>query len=474
MKTSIDINELEAAIKSHRALQTTKAFNHHYLEKPECQYLSWYDDFDQHLAKNPLSMTLVHPGSGKSTRVGRQQCVRDICEDRTIRIGYFSRTQGKAALFMSAVGRELRFNQEIINDYGIFYDPHDPKVVWSNEIIRVVGSDPAKPTPTLINLGATSQVESLRLDRIIMDDPIDLNTALSPAETSRMDKLLGTLIDRLDAGGKLTIIGHRFLPDDFYQQVIDERTYIGTLVLPAFHEPNDITERLDYEDGGQPLAPEIWPGDSLIREKRDRHKTWEWEAWYMQERVSPADSTFSDIPTRKADSIPKRPHIVAVFDPAYSTSANADYSVCACGCTYKDGILLTDIQDWRISSAWASNFIPFAVNAGAKEAVVEINNAQTLGEELRAYVRANNLFLRVRDLRSRSNKAHRIGELADWAMAGTIYFYKGLEGKPAFQNLLKEWNLYPNIAHDDHLDALDMLRRQLATQPRAHIRRVKL
>lgn len=457
------------ALPIAQALRRSPLYVQRYL--PTLQYLDYYHEIDEHLRQNRLSMVLAHPGSGKSTRCTFIEALRLVSADRRVRCGIFSKTAEKASFFMTAIGRELRQNEQLVQDFGAFYDALDPEVVWSTKAIRVIGSDRSKPTPTFLNIGATSQYESVRLTHLFMTDPTDLKTAMSRLETQRADKTLGSLMDRLDPGGRLVIEGHRFLPNDFYHVVEETRPQIKVLVLPAYHTPGN---RQEANENGVPLAPEIWPHPLLLEEKKVAHKPWEWLAWYMQQKVSPEDSKFGDLPIVYVDELPEKERITAAVDVAYSTSENADYSVGVAGCQYKDGLLVTDIHDWRISGGWASRFCAFAERSGAGTMYVEINNAQTLGEECRQLVQQTGQVLRVLDHRSTARKEFRLGELAGYAEQGKLYFYRGLFKLPAFTRLLDEWRLYPNIDHDDHLDALDMLRRVIRGGRRPNIRRAKI
>lgn len=450
------MSEVETAVEAWRALQTPESFTERYLA-PDTQYLAWYRQLDAFLQENPLALILVHPGSGKSTRIGLIQCLREICLDRSIRIGYFSKTADKASYFMTSISRELRHNERLIHDFGTFFDEADPQVLWNTRAIRVQGSERSKATPTLVNLGVASQIEGLRFDWLIMDDPIDLHTALSAAESSMMDKLFGMLIDRLDPGGRILIIGHRFLPNDFYQQLIETRPSVAPLILPAINEK------------GEPLAPELWPGDSIIKEKKERHKSWEWSAWFMQERVAPEDSVFNGAARQLVPSLPEGARLVAALDPAYSTSQESDWTVCAIGCQDQEGgIIISDIRDWRISKGWSSQSLDYAFTNGARELHIEINNAQTLGEETRQLARQRGLPIQVHDYRSKgSSKEFRLGELADRAREGKVRFLDGIQKREAYLRLCDQWDVYPNLQHDDHLDAIDILRRVLTASRRS-------
>ena len=433
---------------------------------PETQWLGYYDRVDQFLEENPFAMILAHPGCGKSTLISYIRTLKKICKDRSKRIGYFSRTAGKASLFMETAGRTLRTNEKIIKDFGSFWDPQDPNLVWNKSQIRVLGSPHSKHTPTLINIGQSSQFESLRFDGLILDDPIDIHTALSHAETMKMDKLLGSLIDRLDPGGWLVIVGRVHLANDFYELIQETRPWIKTLKLPAVHVPGAPFIPQPYSNirDGIVMCPELWTskgselkGDLLFTDKLEKLLKWEWQTGFQQIPTSPADSTFSGIPMRFEMVSPARPLIYSTADPAYSTADNADYSVEMAGCKFHDGILLTDIQDWRINKGWDDEFVRFAIGAGASILGAEINNAATLGQEMIDYCHINGYGLQIIEIRSKGPKEFRIGQMAGKAEKGRVYILHRLTKLPAFQRLKHEWTLYPNVAHDDHLDCLDML-----------------
>lgn len=456
---------LQSAVGKYRALQSSHTFQQRYLS-PETEWLGYYNKMDRFIEENQFAMFLGHPGCGKSTLASYIKILKEICKDRSKCFGIFSRTAGKAGLQLDRAARTLKLNQRIKQDFGKFYDPNDPSLVWNKSEVRVIGSSLEKHTPTLTNIGQSTQFEMLRFDGILLDDPIDIHTAMSRAETMKMIKLLGSLLNRLDPGGWLLIIGRLHLANDFYQLTEEIRDWIKVMRLPAVHVPGNPLTPQPYSSvkQGVVMCPELWTskdskllGDTLFRDKYDKLLRWEWETGFQQIPTSPEDSTFSEI-LRKFEMVaPIRPFIYSSADPAYSKADNADYSVAMAGCKFHDGVMLTHIQDWKINKGWTPKFVEFAISAGASIQNVEINNAATLGQEMRDYCHTEGYGLEVLDLRSKGPKEFRIGQLAGKAEKGRVYFLHSLTKIPAFQTLMHEWTLYPNVAHDDHLDCLDML-----------------
>jgi hypothetical protein len=416
------------------------------------QYLRWYrEEVDPVIDQYQYLLFLVHPGSGKSTRISFLETIKAIAKDRTIPIGYASRTADKAENYMTSVGTALKTNERLIRDFGFFYDPHDPSLQWSQKKIRVVGSAD-KSTPTLTNFGRGSQYESLRLKLLILDDFVDLKVAESPADTEKADRQLDALKARLDDDGRLIMLGHLFLKGDLYDDLEESRPEFKVIRLPAI-----------YPDG-RLLAPELWTERSLRYTNKDgewvkKYPDWVWECWYMQRSTSPDSCTFSGIPRVhiRDDLIPEDLGLVAFFDPAYSEGARGDWSVGLAGGRHGGRLIITDIADWRIKAGWAPRFCEWAADVGARTAYPEDNNAKTLPPEMSEYCREHDLPLSVKAVTTRGKKEFRIGNMTGPAADKRILFAESLKGNPAFGRLVRQWDLWPNVKHDDHIETVERL-----------------
>ena len=432
------------------ALQSDKAFIERYL--PQFQYYNWYKEMDA--MQGNYRLILIPPGVGKSTK-WQIRALRMICRARyeakgepfDVRIGFFSKSKDKASNFMSVVANLMETNKKLIEDFGEF---HDKKLEWNTEKIRVKDSRQDVATPTITNLGVSGQVESLRFHLIIADDPVDLETSLSPTETDKMDKRLGIWLERLEPDAQLAIIGHRFTPNDFYT-LVEERPGFERLILPAYDPETRTT-----------ICPERWPYDKFKTEKLDMLKAYEIECHYQQKKVSMEDCAFRwewfEGPDRYQfiDEIPEGPGKRAYFDPAYSdaTKRGADYSAAIAACKFADGVLITGMQRWKMSSGWSSRFCDFAKRHEASKLYPEVNNAQTLGTEMKEYIRRNRMSMMVLEFKSKGKKEFRIGELEPPAKHGRIWFSEALMGTDGFKEFKTQWLMFPNYKYDDLLDAL--------------------
>lgn len=406
---------------------------------PNIMYLEWYRDMDT--VSNRFKLFLVHPGSGKSTRL-KWEVLRRIADDRNYKVAYISKSSKKAALFMEAMGKELRQNKLLIESFGEFYGHGS---TWNTETIKVKGSG-TDPTPTISNYGATTQIEGMRPDLIILDDVIDINTILSPAECQGMEDRFLPWVQRLNLMGRseMWVIGHRFSPDDLYAFIEDMGSF-ETKILPAY---NERTKEL--------LTPELWDWAQFEEMILNTHREYEIQAHYQQQKVALGECELDWEWIKTLDEIPEG-HKVAFFDPAYGADKKSDWSGGIVGVRYAEGVCITAIKRWKISSGWKRVFVEWAKVQGADEAHVEINNAQTLAEEMKEYSEGCGYRMTIKGFKSVKNKEFRIGNMEVPARNGNIYLMDYLTDTDGYNELKTQWSAFPNLRHDDVLDVLEMV-----------------
>lgn len=418
---------------------------------PEIKYLDWYKEIDA--MQSRFKLILVHPGAGKSTRL-KWEVIRRIAQNRNYKVAYISKSSKKAGLFMESMSKELKHNKDLIADFGEFYDKDS---IWNTEVIKVKGSG-SDATPSISNYGATTQIEGMRPDFIILDDVIDIDTILSPAECDKIEKKIPPWIQRLNIIGRseMWIIGHRFSPDDLYEY-IENMASFEVRILPAY----------DYNTK-KLLAHELWDWPKFEEMVLDTHREYEVRAHYQQEKVALGDCVFRWDWLKIVPDMPEGKK-VAFFDPAYGADETSDWSAGIIGMRFGDGVLVTNLKRWKISSGWKSTFTEWALQNGASEINVEINNAQTLADEMKEYLRDIHGYAVVKGFKSVKNKEFRIGNMEIPAKAGQISISDTLVGTDAFNELRTQWMAYPNLRHDDVLDVLEMIVTRFRRSPQSPV-----
>ena len=256
----------------------------YYFKEPMLDHqLRWADRLD----RTWRGGIITHPGAGKTRLIGRGFPIREICNNRNVRILIISKNTAQARKRLATIRLELETNEKLIGDFGTFYD-RDRK--WTENIITVI-RDATLEEGTLEAVGLGKGMTGNRVDLIILDDLIDaINCRTSTQREKILDYVKDTILTRLDRGGRVLFIGTRFHPYDLYQYFLDHPFY-DVIVEKAItrepksykiirvENPRDYTEvngtLIPYtvvftdNDEGECLAPDIKNMTELLLIKRE-------------------------------------------------------------------------------------------------------------------------------------------------------------------------------------------------------------
>jgi hypothetical protein len=382
----------------------------------------WYHEVDKALcAKKPdgkpkyrFIMILVPPGWGKSHGYTIPYPIQTLCLDRNKKVLILSKSANRAKTFMGAMARALKNFQKIQRDFGgEFYSSEN---VWNTENLKVKGSLDMEATYSIANQGFYSQIEGARPDLIICDDPLDLETAVSKKGVERfLNTFMSTVEARLEPGGQLLLITHRFTMNDGLDELLEsnyfKEEYGGiAFVIPAI------------DQDGFSTCPKRWDQDEIELMKIRKGRT-VWQTEYMQNPVSRGDAPFlyewiappdPEVTALKdrnkdkwVDIMPREVYLS--IDPAYSIDEKSDYTgMVALGPHPEDkhGIIITHLFAKRVASDFTSYYINTLDLVNGKKILIENNNAQTMEEAFQL-----KHFHNYDVIKARRDKALRIGDL---------------------------------------------------------------
>ena len=474
----------------------------------------WYKLIDDFIMEHDYILIIVPPGWGKTYGVSIPFPLFKLCQDRTVKGLMVSKSAGLASAFMQSAKHQLRENEDMHRDFGgTFYDKN---LTWTDTKLKVVGYNPAQHTPSLLSLGLLGQAEGYRPNYIVLDDPIDKETAYSPTGIKHfLDTLNETLNSRIEPPFKnphfkLIIVTHRFCETDGLDKLMnDERFKPGTLIIPAIQGkgPKNQAHIPGIKIGGS-TCPERFPdeinGDRYARGTiqwwKDHIKSYIWNAQYLARPSGRGDNPFNfdwiappKVIEYRADGITpskwlhKRnackwvdvypTHTDVFIDPAYKSEEKFDYNgIIGIGPHPTDphGLILCFLAHPRISSGFSEKYRDYFRNLGprynARMIQIEINNARTAGDNLRS------IGVPVEDIIASRDKSFRIGELEllfkfrpDQALENgeyRLYFHNNLREQTqvnddgeivyvweTFCDEYKNWSA-DSKSHDHLLDAL--------------------
>lgn len=394
----------------------------------------WYKLVDEMLLTHEYILIVIPPGWGKTHGITHCYPIWRLCQDRKSRGVIISKSSNRARNFMGVIRRRLVTNEKLKSDFGGEF--YDKRLTWNEEVAKIVGYDPDEATPSLTSVGITGQIESLRPHWIIMDDPLDKETAYSPAGVERfIDTLNITIQERIeetDIKGKLIMITHRYGLKDGIDRLIDSPLFKGsTLVIPA---------QQGFGPEGAAWVPSIKKGHSTCPGRRTdkalyldaksykrRLPTYIYNALFLQNPTGRADASFNwdwvappgfidgkpihqENKSKWINTFPEYGDLA--IDPAFTTGKTSDYTgMVGIGPHPEDekGLIIFAMYKLELDTdfvkEYRKRFEVLGRHVKMRKMFVEINTARTLGQECKAG------GLPVTEVNSVKGKEFRIGNL---------------------------------------------------------------
>jgi hypothetical protein len=231
-------------------------------------------------------------GHSKSTNGTLVTSLYGIAHDPNIQLGIGSATTRLAERFVLQIRNFLSDPRmyegspgNLIEDAGPFVDPGSGRL-GNNQEFRVHSRESIDKDPTVAAYGYGQEIQSTRLDRLILDDFATRKNHRTPERIVQMaDDITQDYISRLDENGQLVLIGTRVKPGDLYSHLE---------VLPAFKVIRyPCVLRYEGDDGaGLTLWPEHFGYEAAMRQKGSMDPE-RWELVYQNSTFFADGGTFS-------------------------------------------------------------------------------------------------------------------------------------------------------------------------------------
>lgn len=390
----------------------------------------------------------------------------EICRDRSMHAVYASHSLSIAKNMMMAVQANLMENEQMIADFGAFYNDKAP--VWSSEKISVIGNNnPRVPTFTVI--GAGGRIENWRGERLFTDDVVTIDSATSEAERTSVEHwFFNEFYTRMNKGGKICMIGSRFHPQDLYNKLAtDPQKSKEWKVIP-------FKAVLDW-DKGEVLWPERWTFEDL-KKRRDAIGTPNFEARYQQNPEALYASYFSlDMLDGRIVGMDKlrQMDIKALFqgwDFSISEKETADYTAgVTVGFTGEGDWVILDVFREHLSRGHSDAMVNFYRKW--HHGNVATGGVNTWGAPVQAVFAEKNMFQQLIGVQAAQidatiplvpvqrvrDKLQRILRIQPFFQQKRVWINRGIPN--LFENLIQqEFLAFPSEGtdiHDDFLDALE-------------------
>jgi len=395
-------------------------------------------------AERPDRLLIEAPPGTNKTTVARVYMLGRILDDPDARIIHGCVKTAQARQAVAWVRAQLEDCAPIVAVYGdLRGDAH-----WSDTEFAVAGRDPRLSHPSLIAVGSDSSVEGMRCDEAVLDDPIDWTSMWSGIERERSHMFIdSTVLRRIDTGGRATVFGGAWDPEDVYTHLMRDRGF------KVVSEPARLAD-------GRPAFPEALPEADCIRIERE--DPFIWKLKYQLNREAQRGGWQWKWVEKWMDDVP-RPHegqelmhYIGV-DPALSPQG--DY--------FAVSVLAVDWTGtiW-LRSGWVGHLdapeqkrllVEFAHDWAAITVGIEAVQYQ---DSLRQHIVADAPDVNAVPIAvGRGSKEIRLNTLAGLFESGRLRVSRSLPGETLGgrsyrDEFRQEYVAFPRVAHDDVLDSI--------------------
>jgi len=277
--------------------------------------------------KNKFKLILLPRGHLKSTVITVGSTLRAIAEDKSSRTLICSATYTMATTFLNQIKKTLSYNEKFKKYYG---DLSKNASRWSeNQIdVKEPGGSYATKEPTVTVMGVDGNLVSQHYDRIILDDVVGRSNTGTKDQIDKVKLAFKDMLDLLEPGGELIVIGTRWHYDDLYGAILGDNDN------PDENLGNNFLTfvRQAVEGGDLEKGKILWPAKFTRDKLNDLYIAkgpYEFNCQYQNTPIDDESATFkkSWFKYYNTDMLKGRNlRTVLAVDPAISLSKEADYT----------------------------------------------------------------------------------------------------------------------------------------------------
>lgn len=417
--------------------------------------------------KNPkrFKLILVPRGHLKSSIITVGKSLQWMYNDPSVRILIANATYRMATTFVGQIQRHLRFNQKLLE---FFRDISQNPANWTNDMITLEKAKEVhgKKEATLTGFGMGGNLVSQHYDKIILDDIVNRDTISTREQIEKSILFLKDILDLLEPGGELIILGTRWHDQDLYGWIMDKDndmlSSFDVFMRPAF------TGNLRDHTNFQALWPEKFTRNVLEKLYREKGP-YEFSAQYLNNPVPDDDAVFKRTWFHYYDETELRGRPLNKFiavDPAISLEKEADYTaIVTVGIDHFHNWYILDIFRDRVTPHQLIDqlYVAYERWHPIEIAIENVAFQKVLQYSLNEEGRKRRKYLPVVEVKpEQRTKDERIRGLQPLYANGVVLHHKDLVYNDYLED---ELSRFPRGQHDDIIDALSYLK-DIVSAPR--------
>lgn len=445
MAEQISIEEIREACKTSL----------HFLCTQILGYKDWdwiHDDMEKFVNRKSIrKLMLVPRGHLKTAMITKGFTIQSILRNPNTRILIANQVWDKSREMLYEIKQMLTDKSSLPQIFGSFVSER-----WREDDIVVRQRSRALAAPTIGTSGVEAELTSSHYDIIILDDLQGEKNFQTAEQREKVKRYYRSMIDLIEPGGLIIVIGTRWHLDDVYQYIMDNES-----------DYYDITVRQVVENGkiifpkkfNKQFDPKTKSWQSVTEPCMDyidylkKRPSEEFSSQYMNQPIDAENQVFKKEYFKTYTERPPRLFVSMTIDPAISEKQSADYfaiNVSGMDEGYKIYVLDTLKGHWKVAESIDNIFTMYQKWHPSVVGLETIAYQKALKSWLEEKQRERGVFFPITELKRNTNesKEFRIKALEPFYRDGLVFhapWMKGLE-----EELLQ----FPKGRHDDEIDAL--------------------
>lgn len=411
-----------------------------------------HDDIEKFLnRKSRKKMILIPRGHLKTSVVTKGFSIQRLLCDPNVRILIANQVWDKAREMLYEIKQMLTDKSDLPKLFGQFQSDR-----WREDDIVIKQRTKALAAPTVGTSGVEAELTSSHYDVIILDDLQGLQNYQTPEQREKVKRYYRSMMDLLEPGGLLVVIGTRWHLDDVYQYVIDNESEYFDITVRKVIEDGKIIFPKKFNKKFDPLTKN-WvetqePTMDFINYLKKRPSE-EFSSQYMNEPLDSENQIFKNDYFKYYERRPERLFVSMTLDPAISEKQSADYfaiNVSGMDENYNIYVLDTLKGHWKVSEQIDNIFSMYEKWHPSAIGLETVAYQKALKSWLEEKMRIRGVYFPITELKrsTNENKEFRIKGLEPFYREGKIFH------SPWMKSLEQELTQFPKGKHDDEADAL--------------------
>lgn len=252
---------------------------------------------------------LLPRGHLKSTEITISYVIQRVLKDPNIRVLITNALLDNSKGFLREIKGHFERNEKLRALYGDWVNQDDK---WSESQVIVKKRTSFSKEPTIQITSVDKSVVSQHYDLIVADDLVTRENISTREQREKVRKYYKDLLDLLEPGGTLLVVGTRWHYDDLYGWLLKQ---------PGDRE---ILVRKCRDEHGNPIFPKFTSKD--LDDLKAEKGSYEFNCQYNNEPIDEDDADFKRSWFQYMKEPPAGCPVYVTVDPAASTKDSSDYT----------------------------------------------------------------------------------------------------------------------------------------------------